>query len=150
MIMTQQSGKTVSHMDDRLNIKCWDIYMADIPLLKGSRKQCGLRPVLILSNDNCLKHSDYITVIPFTTKVKRLMPTHLFFNDILAEKVGLKSESVLVCEQINGLDTKDLRWKIGSITDKSIQSAITRKALIQMLGNYDLNYISDEFLNHPF
>lgn len=149
MIMTKQFEKVESRTNDKLDIKCWDIYMADIPKENG-RRQCGLRPILVISNDNCLKYSDYITVIPFTTKLKRLMPTHLFFNKALSEKVGLKDESVLVCEQINGLDTKYLKWKIGNISDKKIQSAITRKTFIQMLGNYDLNYITDEFLDHPF
>lgn len=149
-MMTLQNVGVASHTNEKTEIKCWDIFMADIPLQKGSRKQCGLRPVLILSNDSCLKHSDYITIIPFTTKVKRLMPTHLFFNELLAKHVGLKAESVLACEQINGLDTKDLKWKIGSIVNKTIQSSIVKKAMIQMLGNYDLNYMTDEFLNHPF
>lgn len=129
-------------------LKCWDIYLADIPKETGSHKQSGLRPVLVYSNNNCLKHSEYITVIPFTTKVKRLMPTHLFFNQSLCDNIGLKSECVLIAEQLGGIDKKHLKWKIGSITNKSVQYSIVKKTLIQMLGNYNIDYITDEFLEH--
>lgn len=136
-------------IDIKSDIKMWDIYMADIPKENG-RRQCGLRPVLIFSNDKCLKFSDYITIVPFTTKLKRLMPTHLLFNKTFAENVGLKEECVLIGEQIGGLDKKYLKWKIGSVSNKQAQAEVTRKVLTQMLGNYDLNYVTEDILNHPF
>lgn len=62
--------------------------------------QRGVRPVVVVSNDVCNKSSDVITVVPFTTRVKKPYPQQvpvIFEGDVsiaLADQVT----SIPVCE----------------------------------------------------
>ena len=56
-----------------------DIYLANLGVPIGS-KQGGVRPVVVLQNDDGNFYSPTITVAPLTTKIqkKRSQPTHYF------------------------------------------------------------------------
>ena len=109
-----------------------DIYYADL----GGTVDCrisGTRPVLIVSNDIVNKHSQVITVIPITTKLKkRYMPTHI----ILRQKdSGLKQPSMILVEQVRSLDKASLRSYAGCISKPAIMDTISH-ALAEQLSSF--------------
>ena len=85
-------------------IKRGDMFYADLSPVVGS-EQGGIRPVLIIQNDMGNKYSP--TVIP----------KHI---EIDSTNYGLKSNSVVLTEQIRTIDKSRLKEKIGHIDDEKI------------------------------
>lgn len=72
----------------------FEIWYADLPFIEGSNIIHGRRPVVIISNNTVNEHSPLITVIPMTSKIRRLdLPTH-----ILVHGFGLRLDSMALCE----------------------------------------------------
>lgn len=59
------------------------------------------RPYLIVSNDACNESSPVITVVPFTSKDKKYLPTHVYVN-----LYGHKQ--TILCEQVRAFNKKNL------------------------------------------
>lgn len=55
-----------------------DIYNVDFGKNTESRKQYGIRPALVVSNNQANQYSPVITVVPLTSRIykKRFLPTH--------------------------------------------------------------------------
>lgn len=76
-------------------MKCFDVYWCDLGQ-HGNSIQGGNRPVIVLGNCKGLKSSPVITVIPITTKIKRLdMKTH-----VRGYNYHLRKSCMALCEQI--------------------------------------------------
>ena len=98
-------------------IRRGDIYWADLQYGYGS-EQGGVRPVLIVQNDVGNRYSPTTIVVTITTKSKGNMPTHV---DIHKDRFnGLKTDSVIVCEQIRTIDKDRLSDKIGHIDNETL------------------------------
>ncbi len=113
------------------NVKRGEIYYANLSPVAGS-EQGGIRPVLILQNDTGNKHSPTtivaaITSIKTKAKAKANLPTHVPFTANC-----LKSESIVLLEQIRTIDKSRLNEYIGKI-DKKTMGAVD-KALITSFG----------------
>ncbi len=109
------------------NIKRGEIYYADLSPVVGS-EQGGIRPVLILQNDTGNKHSPTTIVAAITSrKTKANLPTHVPFTADC-----MKSESIVLLEQIRTIDKSRLDEYIGKI-DKKTMGAVD-KALITSFG----------------
>ena len=93
-------------------MKQFDIYWAELPKISGeSNLYYGLRPVVIVSNDQCNTVSPILTAIPLTSNLgKKPLPTHVFISH-----PNLDNSSLALCEQILSLDRSRLRNKIGHI-----------------------------------
>ena len=87
--------------------KRMEIWYAYLPMHKGQKVQGGARPVVIVSNDISNEKSGIVTVVPLTSKMKRLdMPTHI--------QIPFGAEgSVVLAEQIMTMDQRFLDRKIG-------------------------------------
>lgn len=59
------------------------------------------RPYLIVSNNACNESSPVITVVPFTSKDKKYLPTHVYVN-----LYGHKQ--TILCEQVRAFNKKNL------------------------------------------
>lgn len=109
-----------------------DIYFADL----GNTVDCrisGTRPVLIVSNDIVNKHSQVITVVPMTTKLKKqYMPTHIILSPIDS---GLMRSNMILAEQVRSLDKASLRSYAGHISNPSIMDTVST-ALAEQLSSY--------------
>lgn len=109
-----------------------DIYYADL----GGTVDCrisGTRPVLIVSNDIVNKHSQVITVIPMTTKLKKkYIPTHIVLHP---HDSGLRKPSMILAEQVRSLDKSSLRSYAGHISEPTIMETISY-ALAEQLSSY--------------
>lgn len=102
-------------------IKRGDMFYADLSPVVGS-EQGGIRPVLIIQNDLGNKYSPTVIAAAITSQTnKTKLPTHIAIN---SENCGLKSNSVILAEQIRTIDKSRLKEKIGHIEDKKVMAQI--------------------------
>ena len=98
-------------------IKRGDMFYADLSPVVGS-EQGGIRPVLIIQNDIGNKHSPTVITAAITSQTgKTKLPTHIEIGSV---NNGLKSDSVVLTEQIRTIDKSRLKEKIGHIDDEKI------------------------------
>ena len=102
-------------------IKRGDMFYADLSPVVGS-EQGGIRPVLIIQNDTGNKYSPTVIAAAITSQMgKNRLPTHI---ELESEEFGLKSDSVVLAEQIRTIDKSRLKEKIGHINDSSVMNKI--------------------------
>ena len=102
-------------------IKRGDMFYADLSPVIGS-EQGGIRPVLIIQNDTGNKYSPTVIAAAITSQTgKNKLPTHI---EIEAESAGLKSDSVVLTEQIRTIDKSRLKEKIGHIDNIEVMGRI--------------------------
>lgn len=123
-----------------MNIKYADIWIANLNTHKiNTSVQQGIRPVVIISNDECNKYSPTITVVPITSKLgKNPLPTHV----ILGTECGLNKRSVVLAEQLITLDKYMLIKKVGKCTQEvivRIETAIDIQVNKNKIKNNTLN-----------
>ena len=102
-------------------IKRGDMFYADLSPVVGS-EQGGIRPVLIIQNDIGNKYSPTVIAAAITSQtMKNKLPTHIEINSKIC---GLKTDSVVLTEQIRTIDKSRLKEKIGHIEDAQILDKI--------------------------
>ena len=102
-------------------IKRGDMFYADLSPVIGS-EQGGIRPVLIIQNDTGNKYSPTVIAAAITSQTgKSKLPTHI---EITSKENGLKSDSVVLAEQIRTIDKSRLKEKIGHIDDTNIMNQV--------------------------
>ena len=100
-----------------MQIKRGDMFYADLSPVVGS-EQGGIRPVLIIQNDLGNKYSPTVIAAAITSKTsKTKLPTHI---EVDSSACGLKSDSVVLAEQIRTIDKSRLKERIGHINDEKI------------------------------
>jgi mRNA interferase MazF len=109
-----------------------DVYYVDFGKGTDTRKQSGIRPAVVVSNNMANLYSPVITVVPLTSKIhkKRFLPTHVFIPANVG--CGLNSGSVALAEQVEAIDKDQLIDKKGSIISAEIMGEITRAIQIQV------------------
>ena len=102
-------------------VKRGDMFYADLSPVVGS-EQGGIRPVLIIQNDTGNKYSPTVIAAAITSQTsKNKLPTHI---EIDSKTYGLKSDSVVLAEQIRTIDKSRLKEKIGHIDDEKVISEL--------------------------
>ena len=102
-------------------IKRGDMFYADLSPVIGS-EQGGIRPVLIIQNDTGNKYSPTVIAAAITSQTgKNKLPTHI---EIGSDNNGLKSDSVVLAEQIRTIDKSRLKEKIGHINDNKLMNKV--------------------------
>ena len=116
-------------------IKRGDMFYADLSPVVGS-EQGGIRPVLIIQNDMGNKYSPTVIAAAITSQTtKNKLPTHI---DIDSKTYGLKSDSVVLTEQIRTIDKSRLKEKIGHIEDEKTLNKINKVGLRNLhMEDYD-------------
>ncbi len=110
-----------------MTIKRGDMYYADLSPVIGS-EQGGIRPVLIVQNDTGNKYSPTVIAAAITSQTgKNKLPTHI---QIGTNSGGLKSDSIVLTEQIRTIDKSRLREKIGHIDDSNLMNKINNAIFI--------------------
>lgn len=98
-------------------VKRGDMFYADLSPVIGS-EQGGIRPVVIIQNDMGNKYSPTVIAAAITSQTgKNKLPTHI---ELGSKACGLKSDSVVLAEQIRTIDKSRLKEKIGHIDDDQI------------------------------
>ena len=104
-----------------MTIKRGDMFYADLSPVVGS-EQGGIRPVVIIQNDLGNKYSPTVIAAAITSQTnKNRLPTHI---EIEADSEGLKSNSVVLTEQVRTIDKSRLKEKIGHIDDVDVMNKI--------------------------
>ena len=104
-----------------MTIKRGDMFYADLSPVVGS-EQGGVRPVLIIQNDLGNKYSPTVIAAAITSQTnKTKLPTHIELDE---NTEGLKSNSVILTEQIRTIDKSRLKERIGHIDDINVMNKI--------------------------
>lgn len=107
-----------------MDIRRYDIVQADLGQVVGS-EQGGVRPVLIIQNDVGNIHSCTTIVMPLSSKLKSLnQPTHTLIKRSI--DTGLRTDSVLLGEQMRVISSQRIIKKIGTVTDELERMEIRR------------------------
>ena len=107
-----------------MDIRRYDIVQADLGQVVGS-EQGGIRPVLIIQNDIGNIHSCTTIVIPLSSRLKSLrQPTYTLIKK--SADTGLKTDSILLGEQIRVISNQRIIKKIGTVTDNNERMEIRR------------------------
>lgn len=85
-----------------MEIRRGSVYWWNCPEHNRKHIQEGVRPVVVVSNDNCNGFSGVVTVVPFTTRVKRPFPQQV----ALVLPDGL---SVALCDQVTSVPVDELQ-----------------------------------------
>ena len=111
------------------------IYYADLEPSFGS-EQGGIRPVLIVQNDMGNKYSPTTIIVAITAKIhsKQNLPTH----HRISASVGLKSDSIVLLEQIRTIDTARLRDYVGTISHHDIKQIESKRIISLGINKYNL------------
>ena len=76
------------------------------------------RPVVVVSNDVINLQSRLVIVVPLTTNISRLSPSHVL---IPYGEGGLSQDSKVLTEQIRAMDTQRLTARIGSLSERFVR-----------------------------
>ena len=113
-----------------------DIFFVDFGPETGSSKQCGQRPVVVVSNNKANTHSPVVTVVPLTSRIwkKRHLPTHVLIPQQATD--GLDRDSMALAEQVEALDKNRLISYKGHVRDRQVMAKITQAIQVQ-IGVYN-------------
>ena len=114
---TSQAGHTgidnISQQEAERIPQRGDVWFVDLGFHPGTSVQEGCRPVAILSNDTANFHSETLTVVPMTTRLKKShLPTHV----ILAGECPPMETSMVLGEQLTTVGKPALRSYVGSLS----------------------------------
>ena len=104
-------------------------------------EQKGWRPGVVFQNNKANAYSPNIIALPCTTSLKKLsQPTHVF---IKGSDCGLKSDSVVLCENPQRMSKR----KIGKFITRLPDKYIKRIAVASLLSSSAISFISyDELI----
>lgn len=107
-----------------MDIRRYDIIQADLGTNIGS-EQGGIRPVLVIQNNQGNMYSSTTIIMPLSSKLKSLnMPTHTIIHKDADN--GLKTDSIVLGEQMRVISSQRIIKKIGSVTNKETQKNIKK------------------------
>lgn len=107
-----------------MDIRRYDIVMANLSGTIGS-EQGGVRPVLIVQNNVGNQFSNTTIVMPMSTKIKNyFQKTHTLIRS--TKDTGLKTDSILLGEQMRVISNQRIINKIGTVTDENERAEIRR------------------------
>ena len=109
-------------------MKRGDIYYADLRPVIGS-EQGGIRPVLIIQNDNGNRHSPTIICAAITSRMNKAnLPTHI---ELQAGRYDMMKDSVILLEQLRTIDKQRLKDKVCHL-DEDIMKKVNRGLMISL------------------
>lgn len=124
-----------------------EIWFADLGDHYGTSVQSGNRPVLVISNDVGNQYSQTLTVIPLTSKMKKLeLPTHVVLTKEHCEmlKAERMEDSVLLVEQITTIDRSALYNRLCRVTSAEKKQEIERAVARQ----FDMKQSAENTKHH--
>jgi mRNA interferase MazF len=102
-----------------MQIKKGDIFYADLTPVVGC-EQGGIRPVLIIQNDIGNRYSPTVIAAAITSSTdKHQLPTHILLD---SSQHGLRSNSVVLLEQVRTIDRSRLHEYIGHLNEYTLQA----------------------------
>jgi mRNA interferase MazF len=106
----------------------WAVYEANLDPVAGA-EQKGMRPVLIVSNEEFNQAMPNVSVLPLTSTRRRLYPSELLLP---AGKAGQPSESIVMAHQIRTISKQRLGRLLGHLHDAQLRHEV-RQAIEEHL-----------------
>lgn len=115
-----------------MEIKQWDIVIVDFNADSSGSEQNRKRPAIVVQNNTGNLYSPTVIVIPLTsqTQKKEQQPTHALIKQ--TDTVGLKLDSMALCEQIRSIDKRRILNKVGKVNSPTAM----KKILLANMENY--------------
>lgn len=88
-----------------MEIRRGSVYWWNCPDHNRNHIQQGVRPVVVVSNDTCNQFSGVVTVVPFTSRVKRPFPQQVAV--VMPEGV-----SIALCDQVTSIPVGEIQGHI--------------------------------------
>ena len=103
----------------------WKIFTANLNPIIGS-EQKGIRPVLVISDDDYSISMPLLTILPITSlkPSRKVYPNEVLIEKHDSTKTGLTKDSLILAHQIRTISKNRLLDHIGSIEDIEIQEII--------------------------
>jgi len=98
----------------------WAIMEANLDPVAGS-EQKGIRPVLIVSNEEFNQVMPNVTVLPLTSTKRRLYPSEVFLPQ---GKAGQPMDSIIMAHQIRTISKQRLQRLIGHLEDPKLRDEV--------------------------
>lgn len=106
-----------------------DLFYYDFGSREGSI-QSGLRPVMVIQANNFNANAPTVIVAALTSVIKKqYLPSHI----VLGENYGLKKPSMVLLEQVQTVNKKELTEYVGTVDDEKLLRRIN-SALKKTLG----------------
>lgn len=99
------------------SVKRGDVFWANLDPTIGVEIQ-KTRPVVIVSHNVIDERSQLVIVVPLTTNISRLSPSHVF---IPVGEGGLAQDSKALTEQTRAMDKQRLIAQIGALSPRFIR-----------------------------
>ncbi|MDD4860021.1 MAG: type II toxin-antitoxin system PemK/MazF family toxin [Dehalococcoidales bacterium] len=100
----------------------WAVVEAVLDPVTGA-EQKGVRPVLIVSNEEYNQTIGNVTVLPLTSTKRHLYPSEV----LLAKgKAGQPLESIIMAHQIRTISTRRLGKPLGHLDDKELRNQVQK------------------------
>lgn len=108
-----------------MTLKKFDVVIVDFGSDPIGSEQGGIRPAVVIQNDDGNLHSSTTIVLPLTTRKKNLhQPTHALIKK--SKENGLGRNSILLGECIRQISEKRIKEYLGRISDDAQQKEIKR------------------------
>ena len=98
----------------------WAVMEANLDPVAGS-EQKGIRPVLIVSNEEFNQAMPNVTVLPLTSTKRRLYPSEVFLPQGIA---GQPVDSIIMAHQIRTISKQRLQRLIGHLEDPQLRDEV--------------------------
>ena len=109
-----------------------DIWLARVNREEWSYMRNGTIPVIVVSNDTANSLGDLVTVVPATTKQRRLdLPMHVWLSH--ENNPSLDRGMTMLGEQITTIDRRSLIRQLGRVTNENDIEKV-ELAVLEQLG----------------
>ena len=105
-----------------------EIYLVDLSNQLGC-EQSGIRPAIIVQNEQGNAHSPTTIICPLTSQSKANLPTHVVLTTADAD---IKRTSTVLCEQIRVIDKSRLQRRLGEVVNKEKLEDINKKLMVSI------------------
>lgn len=105
-----------------------EIYLVDLSDQVGS-EQSGIRPAVIVQNEQGNSHSPTTIICPLTSQDKTPINTHVILTP---KDAGVMKISTVLCEQVRVIDKTRLKKKLGEVINQNKIEDINKKLMISI------------------
>ncbi len=98
----------------------WAVYEANLNPVAGA-EQKGIRPVLIVSNEEFNQAMPNVTVLPMTSTQRRLYPSEILLPE---GKAGQPLKSIVMAHQIRTISKQRIGKVVGYLDDIQLRHEI--------------------------
>ena len=106
----------------------WAVMEANLDPIAGS-EQKGIRPVLIISNEEFNQAMPNVTVLPLTSTQRRLYPSEVLLP---TGKAGQPLDSIIMAHQVRTISKQRLKGLLGYLEDHQLRQQV-REAIKEHL-----------------